>query len=151
MQRTEPPLFVQFRLNTNMSSSTQSYSQSNKQLNPPQTPTESSRNIIYGANRKLVLFAQMKHQNKQTNFSSCDYSSFAASRSAQISAVSSLAIVSSSSSSPPSRGGHSAPLSSPPVVMATEGVCLSAGRRSEQCYSTTGNTSRLIYSERSCH
>lgn len=79
-----------------------------------------------------------------------DYSLFAVSRSAQISAVFSLAIV-SSSSAPPSQGGHSTPLSSPPVVMTTEGVCLSAGRHSEQSYNTTDYTSRLIYTERSCH
>lgn len=49
-------------------------------------------------------------------------------------AVFSLAIVSSSWL--PSREEHSTPLSSPPIAMTMEGVCLSAGRHSEQCYRT---------------
>lgn len=154
MQRTEPPLFVQFRLNTNMSSSEL---QSVQQTTEPSSVMDRRQpehhlwcKYVF-KNSFICSNAKETSKQKKNDFSSCDYSLFAASRSAQISAACSLAIVSSSSSSPPSRGGHSTPLSSPPVVMTTEGVCLSAGHHSEQSYSTTGNTSRLIYSERSCH
>lgn len=89
------------------------------------------KNIIYFAHCSIYTNAPQKKSNKSwlvllwLHFICCIIHTVA---------VFSLAIV--SSSSPPSWEEHSTPLSSPPVAMTMEGVCLSAGRQSERCYRT---------------
>lgn len=154
IQSTQSLLFVQFRLNTTCPRLLRdTVSTTNNRTSSGMDRTQTAWRV--NARGSLILNRSICSNDKtfqtQTDFSSFDSILFCCVRLSTESQLLFFLSLSFRHHRPrPSRGGHSAPLSSPLIVMTTEGICLSAGRHSEQCYSTTVGALRLIYTERSC-
>lgn len=130
---TQPPLFVPTVQTQDVLVHSELQSVQQLNLGHGQKAVKSQfKNIIYFANCSIYSNAKKPKKKPKQKLTCPPLITFYLLH--HTVAVFSLAIVSSSWL--PSREEHSTPLSSPPIAMTMEGVCLSAGRHSEQCYRT---------------